>query len=107
MSYRVTFVIDLFKGPVEQELSHKALKMLLGALTMIDVEYLKAHPDAPNIYDSGVRYQEEPPGQEDWQDIPTTLRLRNGDCEDLSCWRAAELIVRQGILAAPTFIWSL
>ncbi len=29
------------------------------------------------------------------------------NCEDLACWRAAELRVREGILAEPTFIWKL
>ena len=55
------------------------------------------------LYDSGVRYMEEPPGQEDWQDIPTCLKMRAGDCEDLAWWRVAELRVRYGIQAQPTF----
>lgn len=105
--YRVTFVLDLFKGPEEQEQSHKALRWLLLSLMQIDVDFLRAHPEAPNLYDAGVRYQEEPPGREDWQDIPTTIQLKNGDCEDLSCWRAAELRVRHNIQAEPTFIWKL
>lgn len=107
MSYRLTFCIDLFNGPNERELSHRALDLLLRALTQINMNYLKAHPEAPNLYDAGVRYQEEPEGREDWQDIPTTIDLKNGDCEDLACWRAAELRVRQGINASPTFTWKL
>jgi hypothetical protein len=107
MAYRVTFVVDLFKGPEEQELSHNALLLLLDTLTQININFLKAHPETPNLYDAGVRYQEEPPGREDWQDIPSTLALKNGDCEDLSCWRAAELRVRHGIAAKPTFIWKM
>ena len=29
------------------------------------------------------------------------------NCEDLACWRAAELRVRYGIAAEPTFIWKV
>lgn len=106
-SSRVTFCVDLFKGAEEQELSHKALQTLLTALMTIDVDWLRAHPETPGIYDSHVRYEEEPVGQEDWQDIPTSLRLGVSDCEDLSCWRAAELRVRFGLAAWPTFTYKL
>lgn len=38
-----------------------------------------------------VRYQMEEPGDEHWADILAVLRQGWGDCEDLACWRAAEL----------------
>lgn len=101
--YRITFVLDLFKGPAEQEVSHKALRTMLMALMYIDMSWLQTNPNTPLIYESGVRYEEEPPGQEDWQDIPTALKMRVADCEDLACWRAAELRVRYGVQAFPTF----
>lgn len=104
--YRITFVINLFKGEHDRPLSHETLRTLLFALMRADELYLRTHPDTPLLYQSGVRYQEEPPGQEDWQDIPTCLQLKIGDCEDLACWRAAELRVRYGIQAVPTFIWK-
>lgn len=102
MAYRITFVVDLFKRG-EQSLSDASLNVMLLALTAIDELYLRAHPETPSIYASGVVYQEEPPGAEDWQDIPTCLKLRWGDCEDLACWRSAELRVRHGIHAVPYF----
>ena len=102
MAYRITFVVDLFKRG-EQPLSDASLNVMLLALMAIDELYLKAHPETPLLYSSGVVYQEEPPGAEDWQDIPTCLKLRWGDCEDLACWRAAELRVRYGIAAVPFF----
>jgi hypothetical protein len=105
--YRITFVLNLFKGEEDRELSHATLRAMLLALMHIDMLYLRAHPEVPLLFKSGVRYAEEPPGQEDWQDIPTTLKLGWGDCEDLACWRAAELRVRHGIQAEPTFIWKL
>jgi hypothetical protein len=47
----------------------------------------------PSLYKSGVRYEGEPYGQEDWQVPSVTLRKGVGDCEDLAAWRAAELVV--------------
>ncbi len=78
--YRITFVLDSFQGKHDREQSHRQLYILLQALTSVDEEYLCRHPEAPMLYESGVRYMEEPPGQEDWQDIPTCLKMRAGDC---------------------------
>ena len=103
MTYRITFALGLFNGPADRAESHKALNILLAALTKIDIEYLRDHPETPDIYKSGVRYVEELSGLEDWQDIPTCLVTRRGDCEDLACWRAAELNVRHGIKAYPIY----
>ena len=96
MSYRITFVTDLFKGGEEQALSHEVLAILLNALYLSDCAILRARPNIPRLYDTatGVRYQREPRGQEDWKDIPSIIRDHHGDCEDLACWRAAELTVR-------------
>jgi hypothetical protein len=115
---RITIVTDLFRSrtrfgfngsptDIPQDLAHKSLSYYLHALYLIDCLYLQLHPEAPKIYEAGVHYEEEPPGREDWQDIPTSVRRKNGDCEDLASWRAAELCVRQGIRAYPTFIWKV
>jgi hypothetical protein len=98
---RVTFVLDLF-GEGDLAISHATLQCMLDALTDIDARYLITHPDTPKIYASGVRYEEEPPGQEDWQDVATTLRMGVGDCDDVAPWLAAEKRVA-GIDARPTF----
>lgn len=46
----------------------------------------------PELYKSGVRYQNEPMGRPDeLVDIPTILLRRWGDCLHLCCWRVAEL----------------
>ena len=45
----------------------------------------------PPLYESGVRYQEDPPGKEDWKDIPAVLADGHGDCDRLAAWRTAEL----------------
>lgn len=102
-SGRITFALDLFNGPKERALSHATLNVMLDALTKLGVLFLRAHPETPSVYRSGVRYMEEPPGQEDWQDIPTSIKMGISDCEDLCCWRAAELFVRHGVQAKAIF----
>lgn len=74
----------------------------LRALTEVNEAYLRANPQAPMLYDSGVRYQLDPSGTELWQDIPNVLARRVGDCKKLCAWRAAELRVRRGIAAVAT-----
>lgn len=106
-SHRIRYHVDLFKGEHERDLSHKALQTLLTALTAIDEDYLRAHPETPDIYSGVVRYEEEPIGQEDWQDIPTSIRMGIVDCEDNACWRAAQLRVQYGVDAWPTFTYKL
>jgi len=77
---RITFVLDDLFTPETREMSDEVLGYLLSALTALDVAYLKAHPGTPLIYESGVVYQEEPPGAEDWANIPMILKLGWGDC---------------------------
>jgi hypothetical protein len=79
----------------------KALYAMLEALVAANEAYLTAHPTTPTLYASGVVYAEEPPGRDHWQDIPRTLELREGDCEDLACWRIAELRVKESEYARP------
>ncbi len=73
------------------------MRYLLEALTMANVAYLlecrARGVDVPLLYQSGVRYLAEPDGRDEWQDIPDTLARSTGDCEDLACWRVAELRV--------------
>lgn len=102
--YRITFALDLFNSDENRDISRRSLEILLEALTKIDQLWLQRYPNLPSIYQSNVRYMEEPPGQEDWQDIPTFLRMGIGDCEDAACWRAAELNVKHGIPARPVFL---
>lgn len=104
--YRITYALELFDGR-DLEQSHAALNIMLRNLAELDALWLRRHPEAPWLYQSGVHYKEEPPGQEDWQDIPTCIRMGIADCEDLACWRAAELNVRMGVRAVPIFTHKL
>ena len=47
----------------------------------------------PPLYESGVRYEEEPAGQpyEEFASIPVVLSRGWGDCDDVVSWRIAEL----------------
>lgn len=45
----------------------------------------------PPLYASGVRYKEDPPGQENWKDIPAVLADGHGDCLPLGT-----LVLRAG-----------
>lgn len=103
MPYRIRFVTDLFTGPDDTADSEALIQDALNMLTNVDIRYLRTHPNTPLLYESGVRYKEEIPGEEDWQDIPTSLQNRIADCEDLAAWRAAEVNVRYGIPAYPIF----
>ncbi len=64
----------------------------------------------PKLYDTGVYYEEDPPGEENWRDAPAILdrffRTGHGaDCDQLLCWRVAELRV-DGIAAEPVIKWQ-
>src|ERR1700680_1259210 len=81
------------------------LQIALEALTKINEWHLQNGLDNgnpfPRLYSSGVIYEEEPPGQEDWLDIPTLYKLQKGDCEDLGCALTAERRVYDGIKSIP------
>lgn len=119
MPYRVTFVLGAFDGDRKSEtrriLRHQSLYECLAALTRINLHTLVAFKgQIPKLYESGIRYRAEPIGQEDWLDILSCLQAHKEeqeggkqstlDCEDLACWRAAELQA-EGIAAHPVFVW--
>ena len=100
MLYAPHFKLRAFES-LSDDAKHTALAQLLEALAGVNEAWLREHPWAPSLYESGVRYEEEPEGRDDWQDIPETLALRVGDCEDLGCWRIAELRTRVREYARP------
>jgi hypothetical protein len=59
----------------------------------------------PPLYESGVRYKEDPPGEENWKDCLAVLKDGHGDCDRLVSWRVAELIAA-GIPAEPIIKWQ-
>lgn len=81
------------------------LRFFLGRLVDIDV-YLIRKRRLPPLYQSGVRYVAETEDfrsrnpVEDWQAADEVVRTGEGDCEDLACYRCAELRL-QGVDAHP------
>lgn len=72
----------------------RRLKALLEGLVMLNLETM-AEADArgiplPPLYDAGVKYERER-GTEHWQPADELVKSGAGDCEDLSCYRVAEL----------------
>lgn len=88
--YRPCFEFKGF-GAMPVDAQANVLAAMLQALVLADAEYLRANPSTPPLYKAGVKYLREPPGTDNWQDIPRTLELKSGDCEDLAAWRTAEL----------------
>jgi hypothetical protein len=72
---------------------------LLEWLAEVDREWLARHPEAPLLYESGIRFQ--PDDGDTWQDARDTLERGAGDCEDLAAFRAGELRARLGLDARP------
>jgi hypothetical protein len=107
VTFSPRFVLEAFNAN-DRALASRMLRVLLDAhssLCILDLEArTKRGEYTPDLYKSGVVYQREPPGIEDWQDITCTLRRKFGDCEDLVAYRVAELRAR-GIKAIPQFFW--
>lgn len=102
----ITLGVRLFRtdDPAEGERSRRALTWLMGGLVSVNREFLRAYPQAPSLYESAVVYVPETE-TELWQDVPSLLAAGSGDCEDLACYRCADLQAREGILALPYVTW--
>ena len=97
--YAPSFRLKCFEtisDPNKFRVMHHLLEALIGA----NLAYLVDHPNTPPLYKAGVVYLAEPDGVDEWQDIPDTLDRRSGDCEDLACYRVAELRL-WGVAAKP------
>lgn len=103
---KITFKIKLFANgnPVELGRSRKTLLWLLEALVQHNIQYILAYRNVPKLYATDIIYQPEP-HSEIWRDIPTMILDGYGDCEDLACYRIAELNV-MGIAAQPYIKWA-
>lgn len=93
----------MFIDASDMERSRLSLTSLMFGLALHNTIWLRYYPRTPKLYDTHVIYKEET-NSEVWQDIPTTLKRGYGDCEDLACWRIAELRV-SGVDAMPYVTW--
>lgn len=84
---------------VEVPASPAIFEALLEGLVAVNV-LLMDRSALPPLYWSGVRYQKEI-GTELWQTCEQVFKASAGDCEDLACWRVAELRRAGEIDASP------
>lgn len=68
-----------------------ALEAVLEGLCGLNFAWMTEAGGAPPLYETGIVYRPEPPGQDHWQTAPELLKSRVGDCEDLTAYRVAEL----------------
>lgn len=104
--YCPRFSIGQFNGRFDRALSDRAMLHLLELLISINIDYLRANPDLPPLYETTIYYDRViPVGREDddWADIPTCITNGYADCEDAACWRIAELRL-WGFHAEPILI---
>lgn len=86
----------------EKERSRRAITWLMTGLIEVNREWIETYK-TPSLYASRVLYKLEV-NTEIWQDVPTTLLRGFGDCEDLACYRCAELQAG-GVAAMPYITW--
>jgi len=118
MGMKPLFDIEIFRNPVndkvspaERRRSMDAILWMMEALCRINQGEIRYQRSIGNmfkpLYESGIYYLREPPGQENWQDIYRNFQLGNGDCEDLACHRIAELREVYKIPASPFVTFRL
>lgn len=107
----ITFDLSLFAGSrvriggLPRKESEKSLLFLLESLVNINRMLLRRNKNIPPLYKAGVRYVREQ-GTEIWQDCLKILKRGIGDCEDLACWRVAELR-NNGKVATPYIRYTI
>lgn len=87
---RITLALDGTYSVEDTRALGLALCMTLAASNVPLVRSRKV----PRLYASGVHWQREgnvPGVPEEWRNALAVLRAGEGDCEDLTAWRLAEL----------------
>ena len=104
----IHFGLDLFReeNPPADARAVRILEKCLALLVDVNESYLDLHPECPLMYLSGIRYEQERPREELFKSIPVILQdPRHIDCEDLACWRVAELRRRFNEPGAKVFYY--
>ena len=106
---KIEFRTQMFRGDWDQVWSQRRMLWMMEALVRVNQTHLQefeafkkrglvAH-NYPSVYRAGLHYETEK-GTEVWPDIPSLLQGTMGegiypgtwgDCEDLACYRTAEL----------------
>jgi hypothetical protein len=107
---KIEFRTAMFRGDWDQIWSQERLLHLMEALCRVNQTHIRqmnkffkrglVSSPYPLLYRAGIHYEREKNGTEIWPDIPSLLSGVMGkgdfpgiwgDCEDLACWRVAEL----------------
>lgn len=90
-----------------EALSDQTFGILLGSLVALNESLLRSFAchglRLPHPYETSLRYEREPPPQEEWLDIIELYERGVGDCEDLAAALAAWLRVYEGKDAHAAF----
>lgn len=86
------------------ELTARAVIHMLEGVVLFNRAAIRSG-ELGSLYQSGARYQDEPPDYESLVDGVTAQRAGVGDCAHLAAWRVAEL-QEQGEDARLTIEWS-
>lgn len=84
--------------------SAQELLNMLEQLVISNTSYLERHPRIPHPYQSGLYYDTEPEGQENWLGVEALLKAGWGDCEDLAAYLAGWYRARKQIMARVVLI---
>lgn len=110
LRYLLWELAGLFEEENDRDMSEESLLYFLETLCDWNVRWLKKHPNAPRLYDearAGRIVYKVPEQMEDgtqvgntifrkgehFRDIPAIMENGGGDCDNLACWRVAELRV--------------
>lgn len=111
MSYSLTVELDAVahENDAALPLALEILGLWLWALVNTNIVYMRRlGKQIPILYDSGIVYdRSEPEGcceDDKWLDCVRVKKRGKGDCEELACWRVAELRFRFGVKAKPHLV---
>jgi hypothetical protein len=121
---KIEFRTAMFRGDWDQIWSQERLLHLMEALCRVNQTHIRqmnifvqrglVSSPYPLLYKAGIHYEREKNGTEIWPDIPSLLSGvmgkgdhpgNWGDCEDLACWRVAELREIAKVNAKPFAKW--
>lgn len=82
-------------------------RVLIDSLVSIDRLWILYNPSTPSVFTPGLmRYENDPPGVENWLEIGHAVERRTADCKTLTAWDVAALQL-QGIAARAAIGWRL
>lgn len=111
MSYSLTVELDAVahENTAALPLALAILGRWLWALVETNMLYMDAlGSQIPILYESDIYYDRSLPEgcceDDKWLDCVRVKKAGRGDCEELACYRVAELILRFGVAAKPHLV---